>query len=358
MHTPVHKKQLVVDQYAGIAFDGSKTFKIPVPRKDSKYDWKGSFMCPSTALAKLNLDMDADKRSKEMREELLQAFNNSLRRTDEKPDTKFCITKAPAFNLLRSFGGQMTNDEFEEDIECALQRELYDQVLPSKGDTEEKEVTQKGLWHEESVPSGALPGKYGSGKMTEVPRGLTTIIDYLKRAAMSSGVNEGPFVLYIGQDMFATGDPKAYGKGDQINPVLTAALGGQAFFGDGVVYCKKLPSVIGIKPEPNTVGIAPQPVKRARTKSKAPKEEKKEETEIEPPKAESVNPKVKKRTKSEQMQLVEDLEAFLKKDPDSPKDIVSVPTLQVPEALPSVIVKIPSLTSDKSSKRSSKQKNS
>lgn len=238
MFNPVHGEKLLVCQWTGEAFPAKQRFYVPQPGKsEGRRWWAGCFGSPGAAISAIKEESGKSKLNADQTHELFDEFEATLRRKPGKEKEKFTICAAPHFSQLKNWGGALDIQEFHRVYQHDTQIELFYQVIPPRTDVDESAAeappaqgaTPKGIaerWAKEAdedsdperpanAPRRWHDTKIGIGRRDEtrrvvVPRGLSGVVGWMKRAAAESDCKDACIVYFhpTSDTSFALGNPK------------------------------------------------------------------------------------------------------------------------------------------------------
>eukprot|EP00727_Mastigamoeba_balamuthi_P000691 m51a1_g10619 hypothetical protein (423) ;mRNA; r:57479-59030 len=203
MFNIVHGVKLQLCQWTGETI--KKRFRMPLPRNKG---WTGCYGAPGIVVSAIVQNGNQSKLTPDEINELIDIFEASLRREPGFEQTKFTITPAPSYKLLKTWGGNLSLQEFHQQYQHDESVEIYRQVIPDKTYTETFVDVDK----------------------TDVP--------FLRTHASKTSCLEAVVVyLHPAQDtVLGLGNPKDWGEDG--NKAASHLLGKCTVFGDCVVLHK------------------------------------------------------------------------------------------------------------------------
>lgn len=124
MINTVHGKKLLVCQWTGETIE--KRFRIPNPKNKG---WTGCYGSPSACLSAMAQVGEKQALDPEYVHEMIDTFESTIRREPGMEEIKFTIVPAPAYTLLKDFGGKKDLAEFHETYDHDTQVKLYFQEI-------------------------------------------------------------------------------------------------------------------------------------------------------------------------------------------------------------------------------------
>ena len=202
----VHHRKLSICDWTGETIE--KVFRIPF----GPYEWGGSYGSPSVAISAILEISQESGMTQELVQELLDDFQATLKRDDEQGHGPFTISPAPSYKNLKTWGGQMTLEEYHQRYDHDTQIRLYCQKFPE--DKDQREALYGTMqWTKKRKLS--IPTVYT--RDVRVPKGLKRCLKFLKYMAGSDQIVLG---LHPSKPMFVVGQPDRVAHHHMYSPLL------------------------------------------------------------------------------------------------------------------------------------------
>lgn len=246
--TLVNKQQWRLDQFTGRPIpEGDPVFKVPVFNQNkSSFEWKHCFAAPSICLAYIQHYAEKNKLPNELKNEMVDLFQKSLKFVPLKNSShtmkNYHIQVAPQFTELKKFKGTLSYKDYTKKWDPdGIQKNLFTQKIPAgENDSEMTAPLKKwmitDLSYDEKCSEESVKAILKSAEVTEVPRGITQVFDYINVLwGISQGevLDEGkipshPVVIYYNPTTKAIGigDPNEW---DLSSTSRSSAIGSKLF---------------------------------------------------------------------------------------------------------------------------------
>ena len=238
MKNVIHGVDFGVCQWTGEAIN--KRFKIPKPNTTHPMpEWVGCYGSPSVAVSALTQLAQDLKLVPDKANELIDHFQDSLRRTVGHENDAFTIQPAPSWKNLTNFGGLTPLKEFHETYDHDFQIKAFEQVVPNNtvpvGDNGEKAPLKQ--WSYTKVPEDRN-SEMASGPI-QVPRCLASWMDFLSSNNSWRSVSPNAVVLYFhptNDKLMAIGCPASWNESS--NKRAAEMFGKTPVYGDVMIIHK------------------------------------------------------------------------------------------------------------------------
>ena len=241
MKNVVHGVDFGVCQWTGEAI--KKRFKIPKPNPSKPSpDWVGCYGSPSVAVSALTQMAHDLKMVPEKTNELIDHFQDSLRRSVGYENEAFTIQPAPSWKNLTHFGGLTGLDNFHKSYDHDFQTKAFEQmILPAKQPPNtpvpQEPIEPPKTWSYSKITCDK--GNHIETSSVQVPRSFNSWREFISANNCWSGVSPNSVVLYFhptNDKLMAVGSPVAWNE--TLNKRASEAFGKTPVYGDVMVFHK------------------------------------------------------------------------------------------------------------------------